>query len=407
VMKKHQRYLPVRDRDGALLPHFVTMANGECDHAAVRAGNEAVLRARYEDAAFFYEHDLRLAPADMRQGLAKLTFEERLGAMADRAARIRAIAAELALQVDLDEAERAVLLRAGELAKFDLGSHMVIELSSLAGIMAREYARHAGEGDAVAEALFEMELPRSSGDRLPATAPGALLAIADRLDLLTGLFAIGSAPSGSSDPFGLRRAALGLTAILRAQPRLSGITVGEGLAVAARHQPVEVGAAAVGEARQFVARRFEQALLDAGHPVGVVRAVLPHADTPGHAEQAVADLEKLLGDERFDRLTTGLQRVLRIVPAETAAGYDPALFTDAAEHRLHETYSGVRAELGPPPVGLPEFTAAALPLVDPIDAFFDEVLVMAEDPAVRANRLGLLAAIRDLVTGVLDWREIS
>jgi glycyl-tRNA synthetase len=407
VMKKHQRYLPVRDRDGVLLPHFVTMANGACDHAAVRAGNEAVLRARYEDASFFYEHDLRLAPVDMQQGLAKLTFEERLGAMADRAARIRTIAAELALQVDLDEAERAVLLRAGELAKFDLASHMVIELSSLAGIMAREYARHAGEGDAVAETLLEMELPRSSGDRLPASVPGALLAVADRLDLLTGLFAIGSAPTGSSDPFGLRRAALGLTAILRAQPRLSRITVGEGLAVAARHQPVEVRAAALGEAAQFVTRRFEQALLDAGHPVNVVRAVLPHAGSPGHAEQAVADLEKLLGDERFERLTTALQRVLRIVPAEAAASFDPALFEGDAERRLHDTFTRVRAELGDRAVGLPEFTAAALPLAEPIDAYFDEVLVMAEDPAVRANRLGFLAAIRDLVAGLLDWREIS
>jgi glycyl-tRNA synthetase len=407
VMKKHQRYLPVRDRDGALLPHFVTMANGACDHEAVRAGNEAVLRARYEDASFFYRADLRVPLEEMKRGLDKLTFEERLGSMADRADRIRAIALDLAARVELSADEAAVLRRAGELAKFDLGSDMVIELSSLAGIMAREYALQAGESEGVAQALHEMELPRSSGDRLPASAPGALLAMADRLDLLAGLFGIGSVPTGSSDPYGLRRAALGLTAILRAQPRLAALTVDGALEIAAGHQPVEVPAEALEEAGRFVARRLEQALLDAGHPVNVVRAVLPHAGSPAYAEQAAADLEKLLGDERFERLTTALQRVLRIVPAGTAGTYDPELFSDEAERRLHDALTGVRAELGDAAVGLPAFTGAALRLAEPIDAFFEEVLVMAEDPAVRANRLGLLAAIRDLVEGVVDWREVS
>ena len=407
VMKKHQRYLPVRDGGGRLLPHFVTMANGACDTGAVRAGNEAVLRARYEDAAFFFAHDLRTDLAMLNRGLAKLTFEERLGSMADRAARIRAIAMDLAGQIELADADRATLTRAAELAKFDLGSSMVIELSSLAGVMAREYARRAGESDAVAEALYEMELPRAAGDAVPQTVPGALLAVADRLDLLAGLFGIGAVPSGSSDPYGLRRAALGLTAILRSRLGLSAITVRAGLEIAARHQPVAVAAVALDEAAQFVVRRLEQALLDAGHPVNVVRAVLPHAGTPAYAEQAATDLEKLLGDERFQRLTTALQRVLRIVPAGTAASYDPALFADAAERRLHQTFTQVKGALGEGVVSLPEFTAAALPLAEPIDDYFDEVLVMAEDPAVRANRLGLLAAIRDLVAGIVDWSEIT
>ncbi|HEU5159755.1 MAG TPA: glycine--tRNA ligase [Streptosporangiaceae bacterium] len=407
VMKKHQRYLPVRDDDGRLLPYFVTMANGACDHDAVRAGNEAVLRARYEDAAFFYNQDLRTDLAELKRGLTKLTFEERLGSMADRAARIRAIALDLAGAVVLGDADLATLERAAELAKFDLASAMVIELSSLAGVMAGEYARHAGEPDAVAAALVEMEMPRSAGDALPESTPGSLLAVADRLDLLAGLFGVGSAPTGSSDPYGLRRAALGLTAILRARPALSAITLGHGLAVAARHQPVEVAPGAMAEAEQFIVRRFEQALLDAGHPVNVVRAVLPHAGTPAYAEQAATDLEKLLDDERFERLTTALQRVLRIVPADTPPAYDPALFSDEAERRLHLTFTRVQEPLSAAGVSLPEFTAAALPLAEPIDAYFDEVLVMADDPAVRANRLGLLAAIRDLVANVLDWREVG
>jgi glycyl-tRNA synthetase len=406
VMKKHQRYLPVRDRDGVLLPSFVTMANGECDRDVVRAGNEAVLRARYEDASFFYSHDLRTDLSDLRQSLAKLTFEERLGSMADRAGRIAAIAASLAERAGLTGDEAAALARAGELAKFDLASQMVIELSSLAGVMAREYAGRAGENDAVAEALYEMELPRSAGDALPETVPGALLAVADRLDLLAGLFGIGAVPSGSSDPYGLRRAALGLTAILCAHPRLA-ITVRAGLIVAARYQPVEVGDAVLADAEQFVVRRFGQALLDAGHPVNVVRAVLPHAGTPAYAEQAAGDLEKLLGDERFERLTTALQRVLRIVPADTPAAYDPELFDDEAERGLHLTFTQVWEALADRPASLPEFIAQALPLAEPINTYFEEVLVMAEDPAVRANRLGLLASIRDLVAGVVDWREIT
>lgn len=405
VMRKHQRYLPVRDAAGGLLPHFVTVANGDCDHDAVRAGNEAVLRARYEDASFFFRQDLRGTPEQIKEGLGRLTFTERLGSMADRSSRIAAIAADLAGRLDLTAAERAVLGRAAALAKFDLASSMVIELPSLAGTMAREYARRAGEDDGVARALYEMELPRAAADAPPSVA-GAVLAAADRLDLLAGLFAVGSAPTGSSDPFGLRRAALALTAVLRDVPRLAPVTVGDGLAVAARHQPVAVAPDALAEAERFIARRLEQHLLDEGHPVHVVRAVLPLAGAPAQAARAAADLGELLGSAAFERLTTALQRVLRIVPAGTGAGYDPALFTEPAEHALHEAFTRVKAELTARP-SLPEFAAAASALVGPIDAYFDDVMVMAEDPGVRANRLGLLAALRDTAAPVLDWREIA
>ncbi len=191
VMRGHQRYLPVRGSTGRLLPCFVTVADGACDHAAVRAGNEAVLRARYEDAAFFFRQDLRATPEEIRQGLDRLTFTERLGSMADRAARVGAVAADLAGLLDLSPDEEAATRRAAALAKFDLASAVVIELPGLAGTMAAEYARRAGEDEAVAEALAEMERPRSAGDAPPAGTPGALLAAADRLDLIAGLFAVG------------------------------------------------------------------------------------------------------------------------------------------------------------------------------------------------------------------------
>jgi glycyl-tRNA synthetase len=427
VMRKHQRYLPVRaprpgtpdpgpghgsgpgepGAEGELLPYFVAVANGPCDHDAVRAGNEAVLRARYEDASFFYVQDLRTTPDEFARSLERLTFEERLGSMAERAARIRAIAIELADHVGLPGEERPVLARAGELAKFDLASSMVIELSSLAGAMAREYALRAGEPMEVAEALYEMELPRSAGGPLPVTYAGSLLALADRLDLLAGLFGLGAVPTGSSDPYGLRRAALGVIAILRAHPRLSAITVRGGLLAAARHQPVTASGESLEEAAEFVLRRFEQALLDEGHPVQVVRAVLPSADRPGYAERAARDLESLLGDERFRRLTTALQRVLRIVPEGTPPVYKAELFDAAAEFALHHAYARTKAALGLAAPTLPAFIDGALPLAEPIDAYFEEVLVMAEDPAVRANRLGLLAAVRDLIPATVDWRKIT
>ncbi|WP_184693328.1 glycine--tRNA ligase [Saccharothrix tamanrassetensis] len=408
VMRKHQRYLPVRAADGALLPHFVAVANGAVDEDLVRAGNEAVLRARYEDAAFFWRADLRTPLQQMKAGLEKLTFADKLGSMADRAGRIAALASRLAGVVGgADE----TLVRAGELAKFDLGSQMVIELSSLAGVMAREYAERAGETPAVARALYEMELPRSAGDALPESKAGALLSLADRFDLLAGLFGIGANPTGSSDPFGLRRAALGAVSVLRAFPELREITLSRALSLAAEGLEASAGsgsvesvpAEALGVAREFAVRRYEQQLLDAGHDHRYVNAVLPLADAPARADETLAELSALAGDEEFAALVAALQRVRRIVPAETAGEYDPAVLVEPAEVALHKAFADVPAGV----TGLAAFVAAAGGLTGPVNTFFDEVLVMAEDPAVKQARLGLLAAIRDVAAPVLDWQALG
>ena len=320
VMRKHQRYLPVRDPNpdgtaGALRNHFVAVANGECDKDLVRQGNEAVLRARYEDAAFFWRADLQVAPAEFRSRLDKLTFADKLGSMDDRAKRIAALALELGNLVDLSVEEATTLRRAGELAKFDLATEMVVELSKLAGIMAREYAVRAGETQEVATALHEMEMPRSAGASLPASVPGALLALADRLDLLAGLFATGAEPKGSSDPFGLRRAALGALAILRAHPRLAAITIPAGLAIAGAKQPVEVPEGRMDKAAEFTTGRYEQALLDAGHPHKLVQAVLPLAASPARADATLAALPTLVADGNFAALVEAVLRIRRLVPA--------------------------------------------------------------------------------------------
>jgi glycyl-tRNA synthetase len=404
VMRKHQRYLPVRGEDGALLPMFVTVANGTVDADLVRAGNEAVLRARYEDAAFFYRADRRQSLAALRDRLQRLAFTDKLGSMADRAARIAALSAVLADAVRLPD--RGTLERAAALVKFDLGSQLVTEMTSLAGLLARDYVLHAGETPAVAQAVYETELPRHAGDDLPASVPGALLSLADRLDLLAGLAATVGLPTGSSDPFAVRRAALGLLAVHREHPQLAAISLRDALGQAAALQPVDVPPAVVADAAEFLARRLEQALAEEGQPVDWVRAVLPHADRPSVADRLLYELAQLVGDETFQGVAAAIQRARRIVPPGTAAGYDPAVLTEPAELALHDAVTRVAAALAGASPDLVHFTEVAGHVVRPVETFFDEIFVMADDPAVRAARLGLLATVQNLGAGLLDWPQL-
>ncbi|NDL57090.1 glycine--tRNA ligase [Phytoactinopolyspora mesophila] len=407
VMRKHQRYLPVRSAGGSLLPNFVAVANGECDGAVVRAGNEAVLRARYEDAAFFWRADLDVAPADFRARLTQLTFEERIGSMAERADRIAAVATDLGGFVSLPSDDDATLSRAATLAKFDLASQMVVELSSLAGVMAREYAIRAGETQAVAQALYDMELPRHTSDALPATLPGALLALGDRFDLLMAMFALGAKPTGSSDPFGLRRAALGVIRILRERPELTEVTVDRGLAAAAerlRAHGVPVSDDAARAAHEFVVGRFAQQLRDESVPADFVEAVLPGANAPGKAADELAVLRGRADDAKFRELVTALQRIARIVPEGTAAEFDAARLREPAEARLAEAVQGL-GDWSQGSAGAFSDTAAAI--VEPVNTFFDDILVMAEDPDVRAARLGLLATILEHSPRTINWSALD
>jgi glycyl-tRNA synthetase len=399
VMRKHQRYLPVVDETGALLPMFVAVANGPVDVELVRAGNEAVLRARFEDAAFFYRADRATRLPAMRDRLARLTFTDKLGSMADRAARIAA----LALTIAPESVDTAVLSRAAQLVKFDLGSHLVTEMTSLAGVLARDYAVHAGEPVAVAQAVYETELPRHTGDDLPATLPGAVLSLADRLDLVAGLAATVGLPTGSSDPFAVRRAVLGLLAVHREHPALASLSLTTALAAAAERQPVPVPDQVVTDAAAFMAARLEQLLVEEGQPVDWVRAALVQADRPAAVDRVLYELSTLVGDETFEGVAAAIQRARRIVPAGTAARYDPALLKEPAEVALHEAVQQVRAARWS---DLTRFTQAASRIVAPVHRFFDDVYVMAEDPALRAARLGLLATVRDLGADLLDWPQL-
>lgn len=409
VMRKHQRYLPLRTNDG-LLPHFLTFANGACDVATVARGNEAVVRARFEDALFFWEADRRVPLRTMKDGLAKLTFEETLGSMADRAERIAVVAKALGERVGLDDAERATLHRAADLAKFDLGSQMVIEMTSLAGTMARYYAMNAGESPAVAEALADMERPRTSDDAVATSAAGAILAVADRADLLVGLFSVGANPTGSSDPFALRRAALGLLATIRANPLFETLTVNDVLQIAAKAitgQGVAVSESTLSATGDFVRARFEQSLLDAGSSPDAVAAVLPLADEPRRADATLTDVEDVASDGRFASLVEAVQRIRRLIK-DADPDDNPALLTATVEQKLVAAVEALQGTLDGESLTVPRLLSASIETVSVLDTFLEEVLVMDENPDVRDARIALLATVIRIAsrTGI-DWDAVG
>ncbi|MFT3887616.1 MAG: glycine--tRNA ligase [Arachnia sp.] len=438
VMRKHQRYLPVY-RDGKLASHFVTMANGLCDDDTVRAGNESVIRARYEDALFFWNADLATPKADeFVPGLDKLTFEDRLGSVGLRARRIADVAARLGERVGVSGEKLVTLKRAGELAKFDLATQMVVEMSSLAGFIAREYAVRMGETHAVADALYEMEQPHTSADPVPASTPGALLALGDRFDLLAAMFALGAKPTGSSDPFGLRRAALGVVRILResAGTPLESLTIRDGLEDAVARlaeQGVDVAADAVDAALEFTIGRFAQLLRDEGTPAELVAAILPAADAPGRAARLLAELSASSEDQRLRDLVATLVRISRILPADSSSrrsdegAANPRslrsdegasrkvpteeratsrnVLSEPAELALADAVDAVPSDTADEPI------AAVLDrttdVVAKASTFFDEILVNAEDADVRAARHALLASILALAPAGIDWKALD
>jgi glycyl-tRNA synthetase len=410
VMSKHQRYLPVTDADGALLPHFVTVANGECDPDVVRTGNEAVISARYADAAFFVARDRETPLAAMAAGLATITFDSRLGSVRDRVDRIHQIGLDLAADVRAEQSVVAVVDEAGPLAKFDQASSMVAEMTSLAGTMARYYGADAGLSPAVVTAIAETELPRAAGDEVPGTLAGALLSLADRLDLVTALFAVGAEPTGSADPFGLRRAARGivLVAMSGIDPALDRFSLRQGLERAARHLPVDVPADLVDRIAPFVRRRFEQTLLDQGHRHDLVQAALLHADRPAHVRAALTDLTAAVGTARFGLVADALKRADRLV-GDTDRGSLPPVSAD----RFEDPTEGVllaeleRVEAADAAGSVAAYLAAAEPMATALNACLDTVMVMADDPDVRANRLALLTRVAASGATVVDWTKVE
>lgn len=395
TMKKHQRYFPVV-KDGQLMPYFIAVRNGDDLHLdLVRQGNEHVLGARFADANFFVREDLKQSLESFLPGLRLITFQAKLGSLLDKSGRIEALAGGIADMLGLSAAGRALALRAAHLAKADLATRMVVEMTSLQGLMGREYAQRSGEPAEVATAIGEQYLPA------PKTQVGVVIALADRLDSLTGLFAAGLAPSGAKDPFALRRAALGVV-----QPLVEhglAFDLQAALARSAALQPVPVSEAVLTQVLEFIAGRLRVLLIDLGYRYDVVDAVLAaQSGDPAGAVQAVKELTAWVARPDWNTLLPGYARCVRITRSQTEKfTVEPSALVEPEETELYAALQQVE-KTPRRPGSVEDFLKAFVPMVPVIDRFFDKVLVMAEDPAVRSNRLGLLQRIAALPAGAAD-----
>ncbi|RLC74745.1 MAG: glycine--tRNA ligase subunit alpha/beta [Chloroflexi bacterium] len=411
VMKKHQRYFPVVGKGTATLrPYFIVVRNGGGEHIdVVRHGNEQVIRARFADADYFYREDAKKPLEGFLPRLNTLTFQEQLGSMLDKSQRLEKLTLQLAEIVGLSDAETKIARRAAHLCKADLATQMVVEMTSLQGVMGREYALKSGEEPAVAEAIFEHYLPRSAGDISPKSKPGLVVGLANRLDSLAGLFAIGLAPTGSSDPYHLRRDALGMAQNLIAHQ--IPFSVREGLAAAARLLPVEVSENALTAALGFVVERLRGILREQGFRYDVVDSVLAaRGDDPFRARQAVEELSRWTARDNWGRILDNYARCVRITRKfKKQFPLDPSRFAQPAEEYLYAAYQETQAQVTPQST-VDELLTTFLPLVDVIDRYFAKesgVLVMAEDQALRENRLAQLQHIGALADGIVDLSRLE
>ena len=404
-MQDHQKYFPVKDDAGKLLPHFITVANiASKDPDQIRAGNERVIRPRLEDAVFFWNQDRRQSLESRAPQLDSMAFQKRLGSLGDKQRRIGVIAAAIAAALGFDISR---VQRAAALCKCDLVTSMVFEFPELQGTMGRYYAANNGEDDEVASALDEQYQPRFAGDELPCSGTGQVLAIAERLDTLTGIFAIGQTPTGDKDPFGLRRSALGLLRILiEKQLDLDLRTL---IDTAAQLFPDEVKAAEVtAELFAFMMERLRAYYLDAGYDNHMFAAVLARQPArPLDFDQrmrAVKTFRELPEADSLSAANKRIRNILRKTAAGIPANYSRELLQEPAEQELAQALEDLETAVGPL-LEKRAYTDALCKLAalqTPVDAFFDQVMVMAEDSRLRANRLALLNSLSDLFLQVAD-----
>ena len=435
TLEDHQRYFPLERADGALLPCFVAVANIESrEPAKVIEGNERVVRPRLADAAFFWEQDRKAPLAARIERLDAVTFQARLGSLGDRARRIRALAVQMATALGQPAAP---LERAAMLCKCDLLTAMVGEFPELQGIMGTHYAAADGEDREVAAAIGEHYLPRAAGDALPLTAAGTVLAVADKLDALAGIFVIGEKPTGTKDPFGLRRAAIGLirillekrleidlTALLEQAARLARADI-ERIALSAG-KPVPAVPDCAGELYEYVFERLRAYYLEgeprvaggSARPVttemfDAVLATRPRS--PLEFDARLAALSAFLALPEAASLTAANKRVANILKKSEARGgeraaaaVDPTLFSEPAERRLFDALRPLNSAVASA-IARRDYAGALTELAglrEAVDAFFDEVMVMHENPQLRDNRLALLRHMRALFAGVADLSRL-
>ena len=392
-MKDHQRYFPLVDQDGKLLPMFITVRNGS-DHSieVVQAGNERVLRARLDDAKFFFNEDRKKPLIDRQDGLTKIVFQEGLGNLADKTERLLTLGRVFSEECELHEDARVVLERATELAKTDLTTGMVTEFTELQGVMGKEYALLDGESSEVAEAIFEQYLPRFAGDVLPQTEAGKVLSIIDKIDNIVATFSRGLIPTGSQDPYALRRQTIGILNILLGSEwniSLRPIIV-ESMNLL--NVPADKQDELLGQVEEFITLRLKNIFLDREVPHHVIDLLL------SNNELSVADAEglvKALLANRIDEtveLVQAFTRMYNLVKDVTYTGVDESLLKEDAERALYEMATKA-SEASIDAWDKNDYDAVvAVPatLVPAINKFFEDVMVMDKDEAIKANRLQLV-----------------
>jgi glycyl-tRNA synthetase len=398
VMKKHQRYFPVQ-KNGKLLAHFVAVRNGDdIGVDIVRQGNEHVLSARFADANFFVREDLKLKLEEYRPKLSSLTFHTKLGSMLDKSERISKLVNDLVPMFKLENDEAIFARRSAHLMKADLVTQMVTEMTSLQGIIGGEYALRSGEQKDVAKAIGEQY------QTVPQTKISLVIALADRLDSLVGLFAAGLAPTGAKDPFGLRRAAIGIV-----QPLIEyelDFDLAEAVKKSAKIQPIEVNNETQKKILEFLAGRLKVVLNEAGFKYDVVDAVLAEqSNNPAGSARAVKQLQAWIERDDWSSILDGFARCVRITRNEEKTfKANKKLLVEEAEKGLYEAVQSLPSKADG---DVDAFLKNVVTLIPSISLFFDKVLVMAEEQKVRENRLGLLQSIASLSAGIADLSKLE
>lgn len=409
-MREHQRYFPVEDAKGQLLNHFVTVRNGDSRALEnVAKGNEKVLRARLSDARFFYVEDHKLTIDSCLKRLETIVFHEELGTIGDKVRRVRKTAGQIGAKLGVSQEQAKQVDRIAEISKFDLVTNMVGEFPELQGIMGEDYARKAGESELVASGVFEHYLPRFAGDKMPVSAQGAIVSMADKLDTIVGCFSIGIVPTGSQDPYGLRRMAAAIVSILVERDwqlsldQLWDAALETYAAQGVTKRPVEE---VKKDLVDFFALRLKNVLQENHVRYDVIDAVLSAdlTQVPDLLAKAKA-LMAAVEDEEFKLIVEQFNRVNNLAQKAEADQVDEVLFAEEVERALYQSYLSVSQEVSA--LADQEKVLGTLStLREPIKAFFDQVMVMAEDQAVRANRLGLLLRLSRLIFGYADFAKI-
>lgn len=413
TMKEHLRYFPVLDDKGRLSPYFVTVRNGNDDYIdTVIRGNEKVLDARLADARFFFEEDLARPLEDYVEDLKTITFQEKLGSLYDKSLRVQKLCKRIGDNLGVREETKDNLKRASYLSKADLPSKMVMEFTELQGKMGMEYAERSGENQVVSLALFEQYLPRYSGDRLPSTTAGSILSIADKLDSITGLFAIGRKPTGSQDQFGLRRSALGIINIILDKKINMSLKelIDYSLYIYVDEQGLAFNYDKIeDEIMDFFIRRIKNMFSDKGIRYDLIEAVV-HRDIDDIYDMKVrADqLNEWLENEDLTEVLTAFNRVATLGKDSETEEVSRELLAEEEEINLYNSFNSIEDELLEY-IEQKEYNKALeilASLREPIDSFFDKVMVMVEDEEVKNNRLGLLRKIYNTMMKICDLSKI-